>query len=68
LLLGDGPADDHTSLYGVLKVQLAHDLVSQLDAAEVQLDAGINAMINRWKTSPSEYVRRVGWGVEASLP
>ncbi|KAE8141671.1 hypothetical protein BDV38DRAFT_237306 [Aspergillus pseudotamarii] len=61
LLLGDGPTNEHTLLYGTLRIQLAQILVSRLDSAELVLNDEVKAMLRKWKASPSEYVRRIGW-------
>ncbi|OGM44213.1 hypothetical protein ABOM_007728 [Aspergillus bombycis] len=61
LLFGNGPTSEHTSLYGTLRLQLAQILVSRLDAAELELNDEVKAMLRTWKASPSEYVRGVGW-------
>ncbi|KAB8207745.1 hypothetical protein BDV34DRAFT_65283 [Aspergillus parasiticus] len=68
LLLGDGPTHEHTSLYGTLRIQLAQALVSRLDSAELELNNEVKAMLRKWKTSPSEYVRGVGWRFDNAVP
>ncbi|KAE8402861.1 hypothetical protein BDV37DRAFT_284356 [Aspergillus pseudonomiae] len=68
LLLGNGPVSEHTSLYGTLRIQLAQNLVSRLDPAELELNDEVKAMLRKWKTSPSEYVRGVGWRFDNTVP
>ncbi|KAE8369295.1 hypothetical protein BDV27DRAFT_153173 [Aspergillus caelatus] len=67
LLLGDGPTNEHTSLYGTLRIQLAQIMVSRLDSAELELNDEVKAMLRKWKASPSEYVPRVGWRFDNAL-
>ncbi|KAB8273944.1 hypothetical protein BDV30DRAFT_238192 [Aspergillus minisclerotigenes] len=47
LLLGDGPTHEHTSLYGTLRIQLAQTLVPRLDAAELELNDEVEAMLRK---------------------
>ncbi|KAK2813727.1 hypothetical protein FQN50_000125 [Emmonsiellopsis sp. PD_5] len=61
LAMGGIPAEEHDSVIGCLKIQVAHVVLDRMDAKERKRSQELNDLIESWKESPSEWVRLNAW-------
>lgn len=67
LMLGNGPVEEHASLFGALKVQLARSALDRVKEADRLHNAELVEMARKWKGSPNEWARRAGWMLDGSF-
>lgn len=67
LMLGNDPVEEHTSLFGALKIELARNALERIKSEDRLLNADLVEMARKWKGSPNESVQRAGWMIDGSL-
>ncbi|GES65259.1 hypothetical protein ATEIFO6365_0010018500 [Aspergillus terreus] len=64
LLVGDV---DDAGLYECLRVQLAYEWLCEISEGDVRLDKELIRMFGKWKMSPVEVIRRMGWIMDGGM-
>ena len=62
--LSGGTEAGDESLETCLRVRLAKGLLQKLTVVERTLNAGVQDIIGKWRSSGSEFVRGMGWAIE----